>query len=207
MPIFNGINTDRLERFARRLLGIRQGGIMPSLSPEPAVSVDLPFTPDLLALSGAVPWGAGVVVGAVAAQFGAVRIANNLTNALLCYRASCGSGAGVIRTTHAVGNPGGAIGLAALGPAFMGYQDVRRLSTAFPLGIGIETGTVAAVPVAGFNVVGITLTAINVLEPGPWIVLPPGASALAYCEVANTSFACSLDGILRDVLPDELSGV
>lgn len=214
MPRFNGINTDRLESFARKLLGIRQGGIVPTLSPEPNLSLNVPYQPDQDALSGAWPFGMGITQAAVAGQLSWFHIVNlsSLANPVLLLVRPRAAPSANSQVLISVGTPDtGPLGGVALNPTDMAWRDTRRPATSFPAGgatVLAEIGTGAALPgpVVWHTVARLTSLAQTMCE-GPWIILAPQTGLLISNSVVNASLHATIEGFYRaDVLPDELEG-
>lgn len=206
MPNYNQVQTSRLENWAKRLLGVRNGGIVPTVAPELGLELSVPQLEDTLPLAGYVRFGWHQVQAAVAAQyaFGGInnRTASQLIGVQLSLTASVAS-----RYVLVVYDAGVAFG-ALLGANSGNWHDTRRLHASFPLnanGFEIGTGTsVGAPPGAGNfawgsrNVVGQTLYF-------PWVVLAPGSGCVVYDVVVNQTLEVSGNAWVRDILPDELT--
>jgi hypothetical protein len=200
---FNGINTDRLESFARRLLGIRQSGIMPTLSPEATVEIALPFTMDQLALSGAWPFGAASAVTANAAEFPMVSLSNNSPNLIVVAKVLVAqSSTGTVTFARASGGviPG------AVAANEMTWRDTRRPIASFPSGtLFFEQGSAVAIPPAGSFRFGQRRVLINEQSEGPEFVLSPGQVVAWFGNVAASQLHWSCEGSVRPALIDELT--
>lgn len=204
MTTFNGINTTRLESFARRLLGIRQGGIMPSLSPEASVEIPLPYTMDQLALSESWPFGAASSIAGVAAQFAAATLSNLSTNLIVTVKFYVGAQSTAGLLTLFRSGPGVVAG--AMPPGRVSWSDSRRPRDSFPAGsLFFEEGTLAVTPPAGAFFLGRQLHPANEMVELPEVVLAPGEAVGFYHSVANTTVYWQAVGTVRAVLRDELT--
>lgn len=207
MPRFNGINTDALEIFARKLLGIRQGGIMPSLSPEPQLGISFPSIADQYALAGYVPWAAtGNIAPAGANTYPAVSLLNGLSDALMVvYGSMTTDGLGVCYLSR-----GPSLALAPIAPTSAAWLDTRRSLASFPLGaagFSIGSGTIAVFPPGGHTtIMGVRHTNSGgpLYLPAP-VVLSPGEGMAVYNGDDNSNATWTLWGFLKNILPDELT--
>lgn len=203
MPTYNSIQTSRLENYIRRLLGVRNGGIVPTVAPELGVDVTLPQLEDALALAGYVPFGLAHNVAAVAAQFGAASVFNATAAQLLVLQFTASANGNAI----IYNSVGPSLGLGLLPAANAMWRDTRRAAAAFPLnaaGLSVTDGTLAAIPPGAHNMVAAGRVLANTVVQGPWLVLSPGQGAAVWADLANVAFTWQAEGYVRDMIPDEL---
>lgn len=208
---YNGIQTDRLEDFARRLLGIRNGGVVPTLSPECAIEVGLPQTLDLLALSGAWPYCASGAYAAVAGEFPCVVITNSSTNFLMTVELRVATAAtSTWRLVRGTRTLDGAGPITVLTTAEVDYLDTRRTRGNFPTGIAagqtsFQSSTILAATSVGLNRIG-QRKAVGAGEAiMPEVVLAPGESISCFSDVANQGMLYEAVGTIRIATTDELA--
>lgn len=208
---FNGIQTDRLESFGRRLLGIRNGGIVPTLSPEAAIEIGLPPTLDTYALSDAWPFGASGFFSAVAGEFPCVVITNNSPNLLLCFELNMsGSITQVYSYVRGTRTLDGAGPISVLDQSAADYRDTRRPRGNFPTGISSGAITFQASTCLASTTVGLNRFArkrsINGAEVKmPEIVLAPGEAVSCISDTANATLYYEVIGTVRPANQDELA--
>lgn len=209
MPDYNSIQTDRFENLVRHLLGIRNGGVMPAVSPELGVDLNLPALEDVLALADYWRFGFGVAQPAVAAEFGYIGVRNLTTSQLVGVKLRVSAGV-AIRPMSIVSEAGIAYDT-LLAADSVNWLDTRRLHSSFPLGAGaisIGSGTSPTAPpgLGGLAYdVGRQDAPANTSVEFPLIVLAPGHQALVALDTVNIALSVTGDCWLRDVLPDELA--
>ena len=207
MPEFNAIQTDRLENLVRRLLSVRNGGIMPTVAPELGVELAVPSLEDVLALGGYWRFGWAQTQNAVAGELAYGGIYNGSQNQLLGVRLTVSSNANAAFQLILFD----LLGLAfdtLLPPSQGNWLDTRRDHLSFPLGtpLQIGDGTVAAIPGTGWLVAHARVLA-NTPYTFPLVVLAPGTELIAVNQTANQELLTSGEAWLRDAAPDELAGV
>lgn len=204
---FNGIQTDRLEDFARRLLGIRQGGIVPTLSPEAALEIGLPQTLDAFALAGAWPWGSGGFYAAVAGEFAALNATNGSPNLLVTLQFAVSMGAtSLVTLVRGTKTLDGAGPISILDQGGIDYRDTRRTRGNFPtLALGFQFATALTASVTGLNVIGRGASVGSSTLVLPEVVLAPGESVSLIAGTANSSLTWQATGTIRAANPDELA--
>lgn len=202
MPEYNALQTSRLDKWVRKLLGIRNGGVMPTVAPELGVALNVPMLEDGMLPAGYEPFGIGTFVAAVAAQNAFVSVINGYTDALVILRfwASAGGASGWdVALGAGIGAPGIAVNNTSV-------RDLRRAQSSLPLGattLNVAAGTQAlAVPPVGHQRVW---SAPANLASSPWVVLAPSSGATCYATVVNIALYCSVEGYIRHVDPDELT--
>lgn len=205
MPEYNAVQTSRLEGWVKRLLGIRNGGIMPTLAPELAAAINLPMYEDIDLLAGYVPWGAASTIGAVAAQNAQVTVQNNFTSALVLLR--FGVSGSVTSAFEFCTGPG--LGGPAIGVTSAGFRDTRRPIGSFPLGasglnLTANTQVLASPPAAHFRVSQVVVSA-NGWQYSPWFVIEPNTALVLSMPTVNAQMVWSIEGFIRQVDPDELT--
>lgn len=203
MPTYNSIQTDRLENFIRRFLSVRNGGILPTVTPELGIEVTVPQLEDAMGLAGYIPWGAASWIPAGGAgTFGAVSFFNATPAQLMVLEFTAGCG-GVANLTLSAG-PALGLGLLAAGRA--GWRDMRRAQGSFPLnvaGVQLQEGTLGAVPPGAHTLLATVRRATDVSWTMPPVVVPPGQGAAVWLDVANLAMSWSIKGYMRDMVADE----
>lgn len=210
MPTYNALQTDRVERYVGSMLGVRNGGICPTVAPELGLSLELPIKPDMDALAGYIPFGAGQFQAGVAGQYSWFKFANRSTASIAVVQMTISVSVSAAVWLSVFDTVGPAA--ATLCPAdSANWLDMRRLHAAIPLNAnGWEIGTnTAAVAPPGLGASGYGAGVQNILGASPysfpWLVLPPGTCALVTGGNVNTAIIGSVYGFWRDLLPDELS--
>lgn len=207
MPEYNAIQSSRLERWARRLLGVRNGGIMPTIAPELAAAINLPLYLDTDHLAGYDPWSSAGLVSAVAGQFGGVEVVNAFVDALVVLSIEGSTAAGASTLVWFSGPTYLANPVAA---STVAWRDSRLPQASFPLGpagLSIRSGQSATAPPPAPNFqlarkdVPARETAI-----GPTVVLAPGGNIVMALLTANQDVSYSILGWTRHVDFDELNG-
>lgn len=206
MPEYNAIQTSRLESWLKRLLGTRNGGIMPTVAPELGAAVNLPMYQDTDLLADYRAWGTGIVVNAVAGQNALLDVSNLSAGWLLLVRPIVTPGG----ATFIYEMTGASIGGALIPAANAGWRDTRLLASSFPLnatGIQVRSGTaaLAGIPPGAQNVVSIGAALAQTPCYFPWVTLAPGGVLSLACNVQNLQVAFAIEGYLRAVDPDELN--
>lgn len=211
MADYNSLNTDRAERLAQSLLGIRNGAIVATLAPELQLQVQLPMAEDAWLASQNVPFGSGTFQAAVAAEFGYLLLRNISESSIIVGRFSIGGstaaiGACAALDTESVASPGGATVLGSL----ISFRDGRRNNPGIPLNslFVLQQGTSAVGPFGNpFSTGSVFWSALFVAATygwSPWFVLPPNTRAWVMSNSANIAVHLSFEGYIRDALPDEL---
>lgn len=204
MPDFNSIQTARLENLVRHALGVRNGGVMPSVSPELGVELPIPMLEDMLALAGYWTFGFHTVVNAVAAQNSYLSVFNGTTSQLLGIKMVV---TGSLATRYVLSTVESAPPGTLAAPDTVSWRDTRRLHASFPIGpIEIRAGNAAGTPpVPGANAVfGARVAAVTRWD-APWVILDPGTGIVVWDVVVNQTLEASGEAWLRDALPDELA--
>lgn len=206
---YNELQTSRLENFARRLLGIRNGGVVPALSPEVGLELAVPGMADLLGLGGYIRWGFGILSAAVAGQYSGVWVTNRSSNLLVGVRWSS--------TPNVAGN----VYLGTIdgtGPAYalanandVSWLDTRRPAVSLPMnanGLEVKTGA-TAVAGPGFGAGAYAAGLVSSLAASPWewpeIVLKPGTGCGIHFNAVNVALFGSAECWLREATAEELT--
>lgn len=206
MPDYNAVQIDRVENLTRRLLGVRNGGILPTVAPELSVDLGVPALEDVLPLAGYIRFGVCAEVGAVAAQIAWCCVAN-LTSRQL-FGVSLQAGATAATQFWLLGSLVQAGGLLAADRA--NWLDFRRTRVSLPLnstGIQVTTGnTVNAPPGLGvaLNAMAELYCPANTSIKFPTVILPPGTACTVAQNTVNAGMIVSGECWLRDIIPDEL---
>lgn len=202
---YGSIQTDRLESFARRLLGLRGSGLIPTVSPEVALEFALPESMDLLALADLWTYGASGNAGPVAAEFSCVTLENLSPNLIMTAKFS---GCSTVITTLAVvrGSVALTLPISVYDSTVVTWADTRRDRTSFPTGsLFFESATIPALLPAGTSRLSRKRTLANEWFEMPELVLAPGESVAFYMDVANTQLSWNCEGTVRPASPDELA--
>lgn len=215
MPEYNALQTARLDNFARRLLGVRNGGVLPLVSPEASVEIALPQAADSEALAGLIPWGGFAQQAAVAGEIPWTQITNGTTEgqpALLVLRIIIGHSAAPGRCIIAQLPTGtGSLGGGQVAGNAMGWRDSRReSSTSFPTASAVTWRVGTNPAIAGgagtYNIIWGARSLASSPVTSAWITLAPGGSVVAWVDQANVNAEFGVEGYLREaVLPDELT--
>lgn len=177
---FNELNVARLDRFVRRLTGIRQPGVLSAVMGELATVLPIPQGPEDDQPAGRVPWGASVFVtqnGAIG-DYMSIAIENTLPGhivtvggLLIVDRQQAAAGAPTWR--HYL--PGDS---RTLGPAIAGGVQPRDGRS--PLVPTLRRGNVASGSPAGRNIAAFPVYPVvgtEMIIPLPWLVLPPAPAS------------------------------
>lgn len=207
MPDYNSIQTDRIENLTRRLLGVRNGGIVPAVSPELAVDLSVPQLEDVLPLAGYIRFGAGGLQGAVAAQYSYAAVSNLTPGSLLGVRLT---GTLIVNGAIWFATSDATVAGALISPNNVAWLDKRRLAASFPLnanGVQIASSTSATAPPTTPGVsrgAGYITGLARVPITFPWCVLPPQTACLLITDSVNVDLYFSVEAWMRTYQPDEL---
>lgn len=206
---YNEIQTARAENLARRLLGIRNGGIIPSLSPELGLSFDLPQHEDLEALAGYIRFGFAKQASAVAGEYSYAGINAYMLSQLVGVRLTVSSataqGVWLVRFDQNIGFT------SLIAPDQATWLDSRRQQSALSLStstVGMGSDSEAAVPpglgLSGYGAHSVNIAA-NTPYTFPWVVLAPRTCLAVAAGTVNTTIIVTGECWMRDCLGDELT--
>lgn len=202
---FNGIQTERFERLGRKLLSIKNAGVIATLAPELQIGVDVPVRPTDWAYLGESHFSWGYFVAAVAAQYSRFGIRNNGADAVVVVTGFTLAG------TAAMGqyflSQSIAAGLGGLAVQLCSPSDTRQRGTLAD--VIVEAGAaVNAPPFWGTASVvhwgyDATATEHTVTLPEP-LVLGPAGKLLLECNQINLGIFGGFTGYTRKLDPGEL---
>lgn len=206
---YNAITLDRFDRAVKKLLAIKNGGILGTLSPELQAGVDLtPADNELMASLGYIPFARGYYVAAVAGQYSKVEVVNLTTAAspwLVVVTAMTATAGGA--SASWLGIQSGAGGR-ALTVGSLVNRDTRQWGVAGLVPVTVATlnyGNEAATSVYATQLAAPYMpSAVPVQCPSLPVYLGPLSSLLWEQNTVNLTMYVSVAGYARQLDPGEL---
>lgn len=203
---FNAIQTERYERLARKLLAIKNAGVLTTLAAELQLGIEIPLRPTDAAYLGEQHFSWHYFVAAVAGQYSRLGLRNNAADAVLVVTSF------TIASTAAMGqymlSMSTAAGLGGMAAGIAISNDTRDRRSSLADVIPESGANVAAAPYWGTASVvhwgydaAPTEHTVVLAEP---LVLGPAGKCLLECNTVNLGIFGGFTGYTRKLDPGEL---